>query len=106
MWLAFYPSGMKRNMTTHMAKTLQIGVEFVRKRREVQVREAEELQTKDFLDVLLEYKRDGKEGDHDLNISHQNINIVVMVLHISLTPLSFSLNFLPYVTCSIAISLV
>ncbi|KAH7512092.1 hypothetical protein FEM48_Zijuj12G0053800 [Ziziphus jujuba var. spinosa] len=69
--------GIKRNMTKHMAKALKIGERFVEERVEEYKLGSQRLRlTKDFLDVMLEYESDGKEGP--LKISHQNINIVVL----------------------------
>ncbi|XP_022899380.1 cytochrome P450 76A1-like [Olea europaea var. sylvestris] len=69
------PLGMKRKMTRNMSKTMKISSKFVQERLEN--RKAGKFQEKkDFLDVLLEYEGDGKDGPD--RMTEHNVNIVIM----------------------------
>ncbi|XP_065855057.1 cytochrome P450 76A1-like [Euphorbia lathyris] len=71
-WLKWVdPQGLRRKMEKELGKALEIASEFVKERiEEVKVSESKR---KDFLDVLLEFKGNGKDepekiSDHDVNI--------------------------------------
>ncbi|CAA2996947.1 cytochrome P450 76A1-like [Olea europaea subsp. europaea] len=69
------PLGMKRNMTRNMTRTMKISSKFVQER--LDNRKAGKFQEKkDFLDVLLEYEGDGKDGPD--RMTEHNVNIVIM----------------------------
>ncbi|CAI9780198.1 unnamed protein product [Fraxinus pennsylvanica] len=69
------PLGMKRNMIRNMTRTMKISSKFVQER--LDNRKAGKFQEKkDFLDVLLEYEGDGKDGPD--RMTEHNVNIVIM----------------------------
>nr|AKJ26120.1 CYP1 [Gentiana rigescens] len=71
----FDPLGMKKRMVENMTKTMKISSSFVQER--LDKRKAGKFDEKrDFLDVMLEYKGDGKDGP-DSFTEHQ-VNIVIM----------------------------
>ncbi|KAH7858974.1 hypothetical protein Vadar_030028 [Vaccinium darrowii] len=70
------PMGIKRNMEHHMGRALKIVAEFVTERVQQKKHSGTEKVNKDFLDVLLEYDGDGKEGPH--NISERNVTIIIL----------------------------
>ncbi|KAH7857162.1 hypothetical protein Vadar_009729 [Vaccinium darrowii] len=70
------PMGIKRNMEHHMGRALKIVAEFVTERVQQKKHAGTEKVNKDFLDVLLEYDGDGKEGPH--NISERNVTIIIL----------------------------
>ncbi|KAL2250719.1 cytochrome P450 76A1-like [Sesamum indicum] len=68
------PAGMKRNMTKNLGRTMKISSKFIQER--LNNRKAGKFQEKkDFLDVLLEYEGDGKDGPD--RITEKNINIII-----------------------------
>ncbi|XP_027175083.1 cytochrome P450 76A1-like [Coffea eugenioides] len=69
------PLGMKRRMIAHMTRTFRISSRFVQER--LDNRKAGKFnEKKDFLDVLLEYQGDGKDGP--ATFSEKHINDVIM----------------------------
>ncbi|KAK6140015.1 hypothetical protein DH2020_026231 [Rehmannia glutinosa] len=74
-WLKWMdPAGMKRNMKRNLKVTMRIASNFIQER--LNNRKAGKFQEKkDFLDVLLEYKGDGKDGPDTM--TEKNINIVI-----------------------------
>ncbi|KAI9154545.1 hypothetical protein LWI28_027882 [Acer negundo] len=68
------PQGIKRNMVRDMGCSLKIVSGFVNERIEEQC--SREKTNKDFLDGLLEYEGDGKEGPD--RISDQNVKIIIL----------------------------
>ncbi|XP_051130969.1 iridoid oxidase-like [Andrographis paniculata] len=68
------PAGMKRKMMQNLSRTMKIAYRFIKERHDDRnagkVREK-----KDFLDVLLEYKGDGKDGPD--RITEKNVNIII-----------------------------
>ncbi|KAK2997858.1 hypothetical protein RJ639_025405 [Escallonia herrerae] len=71
----FDPLRMKKSMTSEMTKTMRISSKFVQER--LKERKAGSVnEKKDFLDTLLEYKGDGKDGPD--SITEKNVNIVIM----------------------------
>ncbi|XVE96518.1 hypothetical protein REPUB_Repub02eG0229500 [Reevesia pubescens] len=69
------PHGIKRNMVRDMGRAMKIVSRFVRERIE-ELKLAKENTTKDFLDVLLEYEGEGKEGP--CRISNQDVIIIIL----------------------------
>lgn len=65
------PQGIKRNMVRDMGRALEIVSGFVKERV------AEEKETKDLLDVLLEHTGEGKQGSD--SISNQIVIIIILV---------------------------
>nr|AHX24364.1 CYP76A26-like protein [Lonicera japonica] len=69
------PLGIKKRMVEDMGKTMKISSRFVQER--LQERKSGKVNdTKDFLDTLLEYKGDGKDGPDE--ITEKNVNIVIL----------------------------
>ncbi|KAK4839566.1 hypothetical protein QYF36_022853 [Acer negundo] len=68
------PQGIKRNLMRDMGCSLKIMSGFVKERVEEQCNR--EKTNKDFLDGLLEYEGDGKEGPD--RISDQNVKITIL----------------------------
>nr|QOI02200.1 Cytochrome P450 superfamily protein [Camptotheca acuminata] len=69
------PLGIKKTMVQDMTKTMRISSSFVNER--LQERKSGKVRTKkDFLDVLLEYEGDGKDGPD--RMTENNVNIVIM----------------------------
>lgn len=76
------PAGMMRNMKKNLGRTMKISSRFIQER--LDDRKAGKFQQKkDFLDVLLEYEGDGKDGPD--RITEKNINIVITVSFITVT---------------------
>lgn len=73
------PQGVKRGMNENLGKVMKIVERFVIERTEEQKTGVKRVTTdyKDFLDVLLEYEGQGKEGPD--KISDHNINIILLV---------------------------
>ncbi|GLT59067.1 hypothetical protein SLA2020_319090 [Shorea laevis] len=71
----FDPQGIKRNMERDMGTAMKIISEFVKERME-EKQLGEETMTKDFLDVLLEYRGEGKDGVDKL--TEQNVIICIL----------------------------
>nr|QGV10850.1 iridoid oxidase 1 [Centranthera grandiflora] len=74
-WLKWLdPVGMKREMKKNLSITMRIASRFIQER--LDERKAGKIrEKKDFLDVLLEYEGDGKDGPD--RMSEKNINIVI-----------------------------
>ena len=70
------PQGIKRNMVRELGRAMDIIAGFVKERVEERQTGIEK-EKRDFLDVLLEYRRDGKEGSEKL--SERNMNIIILV---------------------------
>ncbi|XP_059669433.1 iridoid oxidase-like [Cornus florida] len=69
------PLGIKRTMVSNMTRTMRIASSFVNERLQDKKKGKEGVK-KDFLDVLLEYEGDGKDGPD--RITEKNVNIVIM----------------------------
>ncbi|RVW48178.1 Cytochrome P450 76A2 [Vitis vinifera] len=69
------PQGIKRNMVRELGRAMDIIAGFVKERVEERQTGIEK-EKRDFLDVLLEYRRDGKEGSEKL--SERNMNIIIL----------------------------
>ncbi|CBI30232.3 unnamed protein product, partial [Vitis vinifera] len=67
--------GIKRNMVRELGRAMDIIAGFVKERVEERQTGIEK-EKRDFLDVLLEYRRDGKEGSEKL--SERNMNIIIL----------------------------
>ncbi|KAF3441733.1 hypothetical protein FNV43_RR15648 [Rhamnella rubrinervis] len=70
------PQGVVTNMKEHMGKAIQIASKFVKERAEELKFGSNQKAKKEFLDVLLAYEVDGREGPE--KISDHNINIIVL----------------------------
>ncbi|KAI5664853.1 hypothetical protein M9H77_24176 [Catharanthus roseus] len=69
------PLGMKKRMVDNMSRTMKISSKFVQER--LDNRKAGKInEKKDFLDVMLEYQGDGKDGPD--KFTEQHVNIVIM----------------------------
>ena len=75
------PQGIKRNMVRELGRAMEIVAGFVKERVEER-QTGMEKEKKDFLDVLLGYRSDGKEGSEEL--SERNMNIIILVSFIVL----------------------
>ncbi|PSS34908.1 Cytochrome P450 76A2 like [Actinidia chinensis var. chinensis] len=69
------PAGIKKNMDRDMGRAMKIASDFVKERIRQKGSGIEKV-NKDFLDVVLEYKGDGKEGQD--KISERNATIIVL----------------------------
>ncbi|KAE9458160.1 hypothetical protein C3L33_09931, partial [Rhododendron williamsianum] len=68
------PMGIKSNMDRHMGKAMKIVAEFVTEKVRQKKDSGTEKANKDFLNVMLEYEGDGKEGPD--KISESNVTII------------------------------
>nr|AHX24369.1 CYP76A26-like protein [Vinca minor] len=69
------PLGLKKRMIDNMTRTMKISSKFVQER--LDNRKAGKFnEKKDFLDVMLEYRGDGKDGPDQF--TEQHVNIVIM----------------------------
>lgn len=76
-WLKWLdPQGIKAGMAKDMGRAMRIAEGFVKERLEERKLRGEMRTTNDFLDAVLDYEGDGKEGPH--KISSQNINIIIL----------------------------
>ncbi|CAA0830386.1 cytochrome P450- family 76- subfamily G-polypeptide 1 [Striga hermonthica] len=74
-WLKWMdPLGMKREMKRNLSVAMRITSGFIKERLEER-KAGKARETKDFLDVLLEYEGDGKDGPE--RITEKNVNIVI-----------------------------
>lgn len=81
------PAGMKRKMEKNLRRTMRIASKFIQER--LNDRKAGKFQEKkDFLDVLLEYQGDGKDGPD--RMTEKNINIVITVRIMMINKLTFN----------------
>ncbi|KAG8483880.1 hypothetical protein CXB51_023468 [Gossypium anomalum] len=69
------PQGIKRNMVRDMGRALGIVSNFVKERVD-ELKLAEEQETKDLLDILLEHTGEGKQGPD--SISNQIVIIIIL----------------------------
>ncbi|KAB2013431.1 hypothetical protein ES319_D09G156000v1 [Gossypium barbadense] len=69
------PQGIKRNMVRDMGRALEIVSNFVKERVD-ELKLAEEQETKDLLDALLEHTGEGKQGPD--SISNQIVIIIIL----------------------------
>ncbi|KAH7854493.1 hypothetical protein Vadar_014436 [Vaccinium darrowii] len=69
------PMGIKRNLGRHMGQAMKIAAEFVTERVQKKHSGTNKV-NKDFLDVMLEYEGDGKEGPD--KISERNVTIIIL----------------------------
>ncbi|KAL5066631.1 hypothetical protein RYX36_017518 [Vicia faba] len=69
------PQGIRRNTQFHVERAFEIAGSFIKQRMENDTADSEE--TKDFLDVLLQFHGDGVSGPY--NFTSRTINVVVFV---------------------------
>ncbi|GLT89904.1 hypothetical protein SLE2022_078650 [Rubroshorea leprosula] len=69
------PQGIKQNMERDLGIAMKIISKFVKQRME-EKKLGEEMKAKDFLDALLEYQREGKDGADKL--TEQNVFILIL----------------------------
>ncbi|KAL6999379.1 hypothetical protein U1Q18_000541, partial [Sarracenia purpurea var. burkii] len=70
------PLNIKRTMVQTLRKTMKISSRFVKER--IEEKKAGKVRAKkDFLDVLLEYEGDGKDGPHKFTV--HNVNIAILL---------------------------
>ncbi|XP_056161597.1 iridoid oxidase-like [Syzygium oleosum] len=74
------PQGIKASMAKDMGRAMKIAEGFVKERLEER-KTGEIRATNDFLDAVLDYEGDGKEGHH--KISSQNVNIIVLEMFLA-----------------------
>ncbi|KAM7464286.1 hypothetical protein LguiA_032407 [Lonicera macranthoides] len=72
----FDPLKIKRTMIKDMSRTMKISTKFVQERLKKREMGQENNSKKDFLDTLLEYRGDGKDGPD--SITEKNVNIVIL----------------------------
>ncbi|XP_048136137.1 iridoid oxidase-like isoform X2 [Rhodamnia argentea] len=76
-WLRWWdPQGIKAGMAKDMGRAMKIAEGFVKERLEERKLGGETRATKDFLDAVLDYEGDGKEGPP--KISSQNVNVIIL----------------------------
>ncbi|KAK3440949.1 hypothetical protein EUGRSUZ_B01210 [Eucalyptus grandis] len=76
-WLKWLdPQGIKASMAKDMGRAMKIAEGFVKERLEERKLRGEMGTTNGFLDALLDYEGDGKEGPR--KISSQNVNIIIL----------------------------
>ncbi|KAG5556690.1 hypothetical protein RHGRI_007081 [Rhododendron griersonianum] len=73
------PMKIKRTMVRDMTKTMKIASKFVKERIEEKQAGTQRMK-KDFLDVLLEYEGDGKDGPDKFTVHDVNVVIMEMFL--------------------------
>ncbi|EOA25946.1 hypothetical protein CARUB_v10019335mg [Capsella rubella] len=73
------PQGIRRTTQFHVEKAFEIAGQFIRERSEVREREESDEKTKDYLDVLLEFRGgDGvDEEEEPCRFSARDINVIV-----------------------------
>ncbi|XP_019100303.1 PREDICTED: cytochrome P450 76A1-like [Camelina sativa] len=72
------PQGIRRKTQFHVEKAFEIAGEFIRERSEVREREGSNEKTKDYLDVLLEFRGgDGVDQEEPCSFSARDINVIV-----------------------------
>jgi len=77
-WLKWLdPQGIKASMAKDMGRAMKIAEGFVKERLEERKLRGEMRTTNDFLDAVLDYEGDGKEGPR--KISSQNVIIIILV---------------------------
>ncbi|KAF8006774.1 hypothetical protein BT93_K0936 [Corymbia citriodora subsp. variegata] len=76
-WLKWWdPQRIKAKMAKDMGRAMKIAEGFVKERLEERKLGGKVRATNDFLDAVLDYEGDGKEGPY--KISSQNVNIIVL----------------------------
>ncbi|KAK3440940.1 hypothetical protein EUGRSUZ_B01197 [Eucalyptus grandis] len=76
-WLKWLdPQGIKASMAKDMGRAMKIAEGFVKERLEERKLRGEMRTTNDFLDAVLDYEGDGKEGPR--KISSQNVIIIIL----------------------------
>nr|ALG05125.1 cytochrome P450 [Sinopodophyllum hexandrum] len=78
------PQGIKKKMKQCLGKALQVATGFVKERIVQKESKTEESKNKDFLDVLLEFQGNQKDGE-PATISETNINILMLELFTAAT---------------------
>ncbi|KAJ7971481.1 Cytochrome P450 family protein [Quillaja saponaria] len=88
-WLRWLdPQGLRSKMERDMGKALDVVSKFVKDRLEEQKVEGHDQKSKDFLDVLLEFQRNGNEDSS--RMSDNDLNIFVLELFIAASETSSS----------------
>ncbi|KAH7856138.1 hypothetical protein Vadar_033157 [Vaccinium darrowii] len=70
------PMGLKRDMDLNLGRALKIVAEFVTERVQEKKNSGTEKVNKDFLDAMLDYEGDGKEGPDKM--SERNVTIIIL----------------------------
>lgn len=76
------PQGIRRKTQFHVEKAFEIAGEFIRERTEVRERERSDEKTKDYLDVLLEFRGGDRVDEEPSRFSARDINVTVFVSYI------------------------
>ncbi|CAA0386028.1 unnamed protein product [Arabidopsis thaliana] len=71
------PQGIRRKTQFHVEKAFEIAGEFIRERTEVREREKSDEKTKDYLDVLLEFRGGDGVDEEPSSFSSRDINVIV-----------------------------
>ncbi|OAP04555.1 CYP76G1 [Arabidopsis thaliana] len=71
------PQGIRRKTQFHVEKAFEIAGEFIRERTEVREREKSDEKTKDYLDVLLEFRGGDGVDEKPSSFSSRDINVIV-----------------------------
>lgn len=75
----FDPQGIRRETQFHVERAFEIAGEFIRERTEVRERESSDEKTKDYLDVLLEFRGGDGVDEGPSSFSSRDINVIVFV---------------------------
>lgn len=73
------PQGIRRKTQFHVEKAFEIAGEFISERTEVREREKGDEKTKDYLDVLLEFRGGDGVDEEPSSFSSRDINVIVFV---------------------------
>lgn len=73
------PQGIRRQTQFHVERAFEIAGEFIRERNEVRERKKSDEKTKDYLDVLLEFRDVDGVDQEPPRFSPRDINVIVFV---------------------------
>ncbi|ESQ45196.1 hypothetical protein EUTSA_v10010318mg [Eutrema salsugineum] len=71
------PQGIRRKTQFHVESAFKIAGEFIKERTEVREREMSDERTKDYLDVLLEFRGGDGDDEEPSRFSARDINVIV-----------------------------
>lgn len=78
------PQGIRRKTQYHVERAFEIAGEFIKERTEVREKERSNEKTKDYLDVLLEFRGGDGVDEEPSRFSSRDINVTVFVSNIYL----------------------
>lgn len=76
------PQGIKRKTQFHVERAFEIAGEFIKERTDVRERERSDDKTKDYLDVLLEFRGGDGVDEEPSRFTARDINVTVFVSNI------------------------